>query len=1048
MAKRRALAAGVLLACAALAHAQAPGPHATLSAEVARSWTDGERYILLQRDAYFLQGETRVRADEILVLAPANAPPEGDHVRLRLFARGNVRVERPGAPSDESDVLKQEFLALGYHVSATEQRENSPAPDHSLVVQVRRATADAGDAGVVRADLVAPQATDNDGGKIRPAQFAAPAAPLPGQAGRGNRTGAGIGPKLAPSKDPNARRVLSLAPRGSRGFSVTFNQQTPQNERMDTIGGGVVVTIEEPDTGNLATLAADRAVIWRRPKDDATAPPAPALVGGTDVSNDAVRVYLEGNVQVNIGNLRNLGRGNQVQFNARQAFYDAELNRAMALDGYVETYDDRLRAPLLMRADRFFMFSNEKFFGEGAMFTTSAHRGLPGYEFDAKEGYLALGERPIVNPFTGEQLLDEKGTPLKRQRNLATGYNDVLRLDGVPVFWSPYLKLDLDHPLGAVEAIKLGNVGNMGFVANLTLDMWYLLGLDYLPFAQRSRWQGDLGYYSLRGLAGGTRLEYTGAEPAGQPGSYQGRFLTWWIHDNGLDNLGLDRNGLTPDTAHRGRAFFQHRQEFQEGVTLLAGFSHLSDKNFLQSFFQNDFDVGPDQETYLYLKQQQKSWAWSVLAQPRNVNFLPQTESLPRGDLWLLGQSLWGDRLSYFTHTSAGYFRVGPPAGVPILGLPSLDAAANTGRVDTRHELDLPLRVGDLNVVPYALGEFTGYSRDINGAAVARFLGGGGVRASLPFWRTFPGVESELFNLHGLAHKVNLTADFWWGQTNVPRTNLPYIDQADDDTSDLVRRMNLYRTYTANGLPIPVRYDPRFETFRRNLEATPDTLDSLSVLQLGVEQRWQTKRGPEDAAKIVDWMTLNTHASWFPQSTRDNFGKPWGLIDYDYKWHLGDRTSIISTGSWEPLDGTQTATVAAMVQRPPRQSLTLFASHYVSGPFLSNFIGGTTSYRFSEKYAAYLGTAVDLSQFNKVSWQAGVTRVGLDFITTTSVAFNASARTFGFQFDILPKIAPASSRTHNMAQTLPFGVDSDDRIAPIQPGVIGGLPQYGGTPPF
>ena len=155
MAKRRALAAGVLLACAALAHAQAPGPHATLSAEVARSWTDGERYILLQRDAYFLQGETRVRADEILVLAPANAPPEGDHVRLRLFARGNVRVERPGAPSDESDVLKQEFLALGYHVSATEQRENSPAPDHVLVVQVRRAAADAGDAGVVRADLVA-----------------------------------------------------------------------------------------------------------------------------------------------------------------------------------------------------------------------------------------------------------------------------------------------------------------------------------------------------------------------------------------------------------------------------------------------------------------------------------------------------------------------------------------------------------------------------------------------------------------------------------------------------------------------------------------------------------------------------------------------------------------------------------------------------------------------------------------------------------------------------------------------------------------------------
>ncbi len=1047
MAKRNAVAALVLLACAALAGAQEPGPLATLSAETARVWVDGDRLVLLQGDAYFLQGERRVRADEILVLAPATPPAEGESVRLRLFARGNIRVETPGQPTEEHSAYAHEYLAKGYNVSAPDQRANSPAAGHPLVLLAARSGGDA-DPGVVRAELVAPQATAAAGpAPIQQMQFAAPTAPAPGQ--RKPRPSAAPNARLTPpSTDPNARRIMSLAPRGARGFSVEFGQITESGERMDIITNGVAITFEEPDTGNLATLATDRAVIWRRAKDDALAPVQTKLAGGTDISRDAVRVYLEGNVQVNLGNLKNLGRGNQVQFNAKQAFYDAELNRALALDGYVETYDDRLRAPLLMRADRLFMFSPEKFFGETAMFTTSAHRGLPGYEFDAKEGYLQLSSQPVVSPFTGAPILDEQGTPRQRRKNQATGYGDVLRIDGVPVFWAPKLKADLDHPLGALQAVRFGNSQRLGVSAAAALDLWYLFGLDYLPAAERSHWVGDIGYYSARGLAGGTRLDYAGPEPAGQPGSYQGRFLTWWISDHGKDYLGLERNGLTPDTTGRGRVVFQHRQEFQNDFTLLAGFAHLSDRNFLQSYFQNDYDTAADQETFIYLKQQRGPWAWSAQAQPRAAKFLPQTDALPRGDLWWLGQALLDDRLTYFGHTSAGYFRVRPPAGALPVGLAALDAAADTARVDTRHELDLPLRLGDLNVVPYGVGQFTGYTKDLAGNAVGRFLGGGGVRTSLPFWRVFPDVRSDLFNLNGLAHKVNLTADYWWGYSTVSRANLPFIDQADDDSSDLVRRMNLIRAFTANGLPVPPRYNPMFEPFRRGLEATPDALDSLHVVRTGIEQRWQTKRGPDGAERIVDWMTLGTHASWFPQAGRDNLGKPWGLFDYDYKWHLGDRTSILSNGAYEPFDGTASANLSLLVQRPPRQTLTLFASHYNSGPFRSNFVGGSTSYRFSEKYAASISSAVDVEQFSRISWQAGVTRVGLDFIATLSVTYNASRGDFGFQFDILPKVAPPSSRTRNMAQTLPFGAEAGEPATPFQPGALGGIPQYVPSQPF
>ena len=75
------------------------------------------------------------------------------------------------------------------------------------------------------------------------------------------------------------------------------------------------------------------------------------------------------------------------------------------------------------------------------------------------------------------------------------------------------------------------------------------------------------------------------------------------------------------------------------------------------------------------------------------------------------------------------------------------------GRV-TRHEIDLPLELGPTKIVPYVLGEAAFWGEDLNGDSFSRFYGQTGVRASLPMWRADPTVQSELFNLNGLAHKM------------------------------------------------------------------------------------------------------------------------------------------------------------------------------------------------------------------------------------------------------------------------------------------------------
>src|SRR4029077_12156523 len=129
-------------------------------------------------------------------------------------------------------------------------------------------------------------------------------------------------------------------------------------------------------------------------------------------------------------------------------------------------------------------------------------------------------------------------------------------------------------------------------------------------------------------------------------------------------------------------------QDLPNGFVLQAQFAPISDRNFLEQYFKAEFDTADNQETSLYVKQTQGSWAWTGLVEPRLNNFVTETEWLPRADGYLIGASFF-DLLSYTSHLSAGYGQL-RTATQTLPQVSPTDVNIDTGRFDYSQELSAP----------------------------------------------------------------------------------------------------------------------------------------------------------------------------------------------------------------------------------------------------------------------------------------------------------------------------------------------------------------------
>jgi hypothetical protein len=816
---------------------------------------------------------------------------------------------------------------------------------------------------------------------------------------------------------PVGTRRIRMYRRSNVPVEAKWRVDPRTNQGVATIDGGVnliVDGISGVDLGPIdvssVDISTDRMVIWTtdvlqtNERDEAL-----------QADNLPLEIYMEGNIVFRQGDR---------QIRADRMYYDVNNEIGIVLGAELLTPVPQYEGLLRLRAEVLQQTGKGRFFAEDSFFTSS-RMGRPGYRVQAGDVSFEDHPRAVIDPLTGIVATDpETHEPLIDHHYLATGRSNFLYLGEVPVFYWPFLATDLTDPSFYIRRVRVKNDSVFGTQLLTDWDAYQLLGIRDKP--EGTDWDISLDYLGDRGFGHGTTFKYGRDDLFGLSGPASGLIDFWGIEDRELDNLGRLRRNLTHDKNYRNRLFWQHRQLLAGDYQLSAEVGWISDRNFLEQYYEREWDELKDQTTGIELKRTRDNISWSVAADKRLNKFFTQTEWLPRADHFWLGESLWGDRLTWYEHSSVGYARF-RTASVPedagdrslFSFLPwEVDDTLPTGnplsvageRVTTRHEIDLPLQFGHFKLVPYALGEAAHWGEDRQGDDLQRIYGQAGLRASVPLWKINPEVENELLNVHGLAHKIVFDAELAYTDSSRDLNDLPLYDPLDDDSVEAFRRRY---TQTTFGGAVPLRFDERFYALRTGMAGwvtapSAEIADDLLAVRMGMRHRWQTKRGMPGQRRTVDWVTFDVHATWFPDDDRDNFNRALGLVDYDARWHVGDRLTLLSSGAFDFFDsGQRLVNVGGFLTRPPRGSLYL-GLHLLDGPFTSSIVSMSYTYRMSPKWVSAFGMSVDLSGDGNIGQNFAITRVGESFLVTAGVTVDASRDSVGVNLAIEPRFLPMS----------------------------------------
>ncbi|MFM7207277.1 MAG: hypothetical protein ACKO4T_11490 [Planctomycetaceae bacterium] len=873
--------------------------------------------------------------------------------------------------------------------------------------------------------------------------------------------GAPAGPAV-PAAAP-ARRLRAF-PRSSVPLAIKWLPSPSGNEWIAVITSGVNLVIDGVDPAGPLDISADRLVIWTRGSAQPDLDGAAAQ--GADVP---LELYMEGNV---------VFRQGQRVVEAENMFYDVPRSSGVITGATVLTPVDNYSGAVRLRADVLRQVDRSRFVAQQTGLTSS-RLGVPTWEFRSRELEFTDEQVPLAGP-GGQPLIDPvTGEPQVEHQQFITSRGNTATLLGVPVLWWPILATNAKKPTFYINDLQLKNDRIFGTQILTGWDAFQVFGWRRPP--DGVDWDFDVDYLSYRGPGGGTSLLYNRPSFLGLQTPASGDLDAWFIGDVGRDNVGLYRRGLDypgfPSRTFRGRTFWRHRQDLGGTTESLFGgwqargtAGWISDMNFLEEYYEAEWEEGYEQRTWIDLRRPVENRELRLLSSARLNPFFTQTEWWPRLDHYFMGQPLLYDAVSWYEHSGVAYARQALPQtptvgqGRNIWTLLPYEANVIGERVATRQELDLPFQAGAVKLVPYALGDLAHWGEALDGSPLDRAYGQVGIRSSLPMWTADNSVESQLWNLHGLAHKVVFEAEFAYADATQSVDQLPLYDQIDDDTINQYRRnipywdlhglahkvvfesefsyadstqdMNQLPLYdqidddTINqyrrnipywdfgaipGQPIPLplttvfgpqaKYDPRSYLVRRGMggwvTGPAEIAQDLTAFRVAARQRWQTKRGPAGNRRIIDWITFDVDGELFPV-TGQNFGQTMGLWQYDFRWHVGDRTTILSTADVDFFSGGQQLyTVGAMLSRTPRGSLYIGFNEF-GGPISASVLVGSYTYRMSPKWASSFGSALNLRGMN-IGQNFQLTRIGESFLMTFGFNVDYSRNNVGVTFNLEPR---------------------------------------------
>ena len=506
-------------------------------------------------------------------------------------------------------------------------------------------------------------------------------------------------------------------------------------------------------------------------------------------------VYLSGNIVMTEG-----GR----TIRCDEIYYDFLNHRALVVNASMRVFDESRGVPIYLRAKKLGRVSEDIFEAESVQLTCSEFY-FPQLSLDASKMVLLKGEAL------------EQHYRLTEQKDVAAQYEGRLigvtaKAGDVSFFGWPKMTTNFARPDVPIKRVRVGNDSEFGTSLE---TRWYLARLLGLRDPKWMDSELSLDYFSKRGFGAGVAAEYETDES-------RGNLFSYIMNDHGEDDLGRYRKNVDPDQDIRGRFSFRHRQYLPDDWQLTTEVSYLSDENFLEWMYRDEFYNDKAQETLIYLKRLRDNWAFSILGKVRINDFETMTEELPSIEYHLKGQSFWDHRFTFYSDNQIARMRERVDDDNPALQGSNFYSFAFT-----RNEVDLPLTWETIKLVPYVAGSFGfednyGYQSDINGNTISGeddvFLGEAGLRASTMFWKEDPSVRSELWDLNGMRHLVT-----------------PYVEA--------------------------VMYEP-----------SDDAIEMRDAVHVGLSQRWQTHRGSEENQRTLDWMRLDLESTWVSDDADSSIG--------------------------------------------------------------------------------------------------------------------------------------------------------------------------------
>jgi hypothetical protein len=788
----------------------------------------------------------------------------------------------------------------------------------------------------------------------------------------------------------------------SRGAAQLAQLETQNRietgETVVVARGGVTVLIRDVQaqlpTGQLLDLgtielSADQVVGWF--------PIVTGLLSGSTSFNDAEgEFYLEGNIVFR--------QGDRVIY-ADSMYYNVTREYGMVLGAEAITSVPDFDGVVRLKADVLQQVASGEFIAFDAA-VTSSRMGVPRYWLQSEQLRFSDQTRPGVDPTTG--------APIELSNRVITSSNNFVYFGGVPLLYWPAFTSDVEVSSFYVNSVRYRNDSILGNQLYVDWDLFQLFGRQRPP--DGVQWTLSTDYLSERGPALGTTLTYERDMFFGLAGPTRGFIDAWAIRDTGLDVLGRGRRDLQPEVTNRGRAIGRHRQYLAGDYELIGEIGYLSDRNFLDQYFEQEWDQDKDHDTNIRLRKHYYNNLFELSAEARLNDFYSETQRLPRLEHYLLGGSVLGDRLTWSMKNQVGYADTNiadppiDPAQAAVTQTPLPGEANASGIIaSTRQEVAMPLELGPIKFVPFVSGEASHYGEDINGESLTRLIGQAGVRSSLPMWRIDPNVHSSLLNVNGLAHKVELIGEYFYADSNTDFDQLPLYDRLDDNAQEEFRRRFIFDNF--GGL-LPDRFDPRTYALRHGMQrmvTNPSEViaDDLMQGRLGLHQRWQTKRGLPGRERIVDLMRFDVDTMIFPNADSDNFGETMGPTTYDFRYHVGDRVTLLSDGYADFFDSGLRSVSAGVRSSRPGLGEVYVGVMSLEGPITSQVLRTSYDYRMNEKWIVSANNTYDFGSAGNVGQNIALTRIGESFLLRIGLDIDRGRDNVGVSVLLEPRFFPS-----------------------------------------